>query len=204
MSKKNTEEEPKARALTSTNSDRWRLNSSDTWQLHVVLQITWRLSLSVQQVIIRVCRYRTGYPAAVFVQPGGGARGGGAANREPASCQRIRHRHILWRRCPGPKVKTIHSVHPLVYCQHSFLLVFVCLFVLVELLLICLLNSFSFFFFYIFLTYLYFNSRSSDNVGAAGVGKRVFVRVCFHKQSVCWVFVLPPLQITNRQWAYVQ
>lgn len=105
MSKKNTEEEPKARVLTSTNSDRWR------W---TAVTLDWEgTSAQVQlccvpQVSLGVCRQRSGRPAALLVQFGGRARGGCAAGREPASHKCICHQRILWGRCPGPEVTTIH------------------------------------------------------------------------------------------------
>lgn len=114
MSKKNTEEEPKARVLTSTNSDRWRSAAvtSDWEGSSAQLQF-----FCVPQVSLRVCRQRSGRPAALLLQFGGRARGGRAAAREPTSHQCICHQCILRGRCSGPKVKTIHpctalSSHP--------------------------------------------------------------------------------------------
>lgn len=107
MSKKNTEEEPKARVLTSTNSDRWRPGGGDVRPPSEGSPAHFQL-FSVPQVSLRVRRQRSGRPAALLVQSGGGARGGRAAAREPASRQRVCHRRIVWGRCPGPEVKTIH------------------------------------------------------------------------------------------------
>lgn len=114
MSKKNTEEEPKARVLTSTNSDRWR--STAVASDGKVPQLNCSFSC-VPQVSLRVCRQPSGHPAALLVQCGGRARGSRAAAREPASHQCICHQRILRGRCPGPEVKTIHpcaalSSHP--------------------------------------------------------------------------------------------
>lgn len=113
MSKKNTEEEPKARVLTSTNSDRCRSTavtsdwegSSAHLQFFRVPQVGWQR------------RQRSGRPAALLVQFGRRAGGGRAAAREPVSPQCICHPSVLRGGSPGPEVKTIHpctalSSHP--------------------------------------------------------------------------------------------
>lgn len=102
------------------------------------------ISLCAQQVSLRVCRIRPGRPAALFVQFGGRAGEGAAASGEPASRQRVRPLHILRRRCPGPKVKTIPSCTSLPTHSCTVTLIFI---VLVGLLLILsFVESFLFFF----------------------------------------------------------
>lgn len=84
------------------------------------------ISLCAQQVSLRVCRIRPGRPAALFVQFGGRAGEGAAASGEPASRQRVRPLHILRRRCPGPKVKTIPSCTSLPTHSCTVTLIFYC------------------------------------------------------------------------------
>lgn len=162
------------------------------------------MSFCAQQVSLRVCWNRPGRPAALFVQFGGQAREGCPASGEPASCQRVRPLHILWRRCPGPKVKTIPSCTslPTHSCTVTIILLFFYL-VLVGLLLICcLLNCFFLSFFVCLFISLYLGSpHSLDKMGAVGVRRCVCVRVCFHKQSLshCVLGVcVAPQQITQR------
>ena len=95
------------RQQTATgDSDRFRSGCA----FHLFCDVwAWVLPFCAQQVRVRVFWRRPGRPAALFVQLGGGAREGAAAGGEPASRQRVCPLYILWRRCPGPKVKTIPS-----------------------------------------------------------------------------------------------
>lgn len=155
------------------------------------------MCVSSPQAGLGVCRQRPGRAAALLVQLGGGAgAGGAAAGGEPAPGQRLRPHHLLRRRCPGPKVKTIPSctslpTHllychpPLRFCCSSFLLFFFLLF--------C------------FFLYPYVFMETDGCIGSLSVCANVcvYVCVCFHEQShshcVCWVFVLPPRsKITQR------
>lgn len=138
------------------------------------------ISLCAQQVSLRVCRIRPGRPAALFVQFGGRAGEGAAASGEPASRQRVRPLHILRRRCPGPKVKTIPLCTSLPTHSCTVTLIFI---VLVGLLLIL---SFveSFLFFSLFISLYLGSPHSSDKMGAVGVKEMCqCVCVCFHEQS---------------------
>lgn len=132
------------------------------------------MSSSARQVSLRVHRSRSGRPAALFVRFGGRAGEGGAASGESASRQRVPSPHILRRRRPGPKVKTIPlcTSLPTHSCTVTIIL-------LVGLLLICWLYSFilSFIFYFFLLSLLllfiswYLESpHSSDKM--AGVRRR--------------------------------
>lgn len=103
------QEEHRGRAQSAS------VDINQQWQVRVCQQRLWSRkvpaaqprSACVPQVSLRVCRQRSGRPAALLVQLGGGARGGRAAARESASRQRVCRPRILRGRHPGPKVKTI-------------------------------------------------------------------------------------------------
>lgn len=108
----------------------------------------------VSQVSLRVCRQRSGRPAALLTQFGGRAGGGRAAARQPSSHQCICHQPILRGRCPGPKVKTIHLCTALSSHPCTVTILFPRCFLVVSLL-ICLLK-YSFVYIYISIyMYLY-------------------------------------------------
>lgn len=149
-------------------------------------------SACVPQVSLRVCRQRSGRPAALLVQFGGGARGGRAAARESASRQRVCRPRILRGRHPGPKVKTIppctalstHSCTVTILFKGVFFWGCFAFSLFIEL---------QFCLFLYRYRYQYLESRhSSDNVGAAGnVSVCVFVFTSCPSATVHWVFVLP-------------
>lgn len=121
-------------------------NGSNTFNSHMRLSKFKGFPLCVRQVSLGIWWDGPGRPAALFIQFGGWAREGGAASREPASCQRICPPHILRRRCPGPKVKTIHPCTSLTThsCTVTIILWFWSVFIL----------FFSFYFVFFFL-YIY-------------------------------------------------
>lgn len=131
----NRERWAKRTQRTSPKYERWRPQTAtgDTseQQLHVWCLLNASLSLRhesfcAQQASLTVQRSRSGCPAALFIQFGGGAREGGAAAREPAPYQCVLPLHILRRRCLGPKVKTIPSCTslPAHFCTVAFTLLF--------------------------------------------------------------------------------
>lgn len=105
-------------------------------------------SACVPQVSLRVCGQRSGRPAALLLQFGGGARGGRAAAGESASRQRVCRPRILRGRHPGPKVKTIPPCTALSTHSCTVSILFKGVLFGVVLLSICLLN-YSFVYFYI-------------------------------------------------------
>lgn len=172
----------------TVTGDSERVNSTSTFNSCIMLHELESYLFCTQQVSLRVCWGRPGRPAALFVQFGGRAREGGAASGEPASRQCVRPLHILRRRCPGPKVKTIPSCTslPTHSCTVTIILMFWFAF-----------NLFVGFLFLVFCC-LYpcilglpihrtrWVQRELEDVSVS-----VFVFTSSPSATLCWVFVLP-------------
>lgn len=189
MSKKNTEEDHKARPLTSTNSDRWHIqqqqhctfNSFLMWhKLEPCISVHNRLASESLEADLDVQLHCSSSSEPEPEKAVLRAESPSLASAFALSTSfeedvldlkwRQSHRALL---CPPTPV-----LSPLFYCFGWFALI------------CCFLHSF----FVVVFIPVCGSPHSSDKMGAVGVKRRVCVRLFFASSPsapVCWVFVLP-------------